>query len=207
MNSNSVSRILRALMNEIPATSRKYLFALAMADKIMDGVIRNPRMELAEVNRMALSSAFARTLSLLYRSGQNPQARDDSSIYLDFTPSLPLGSYIASYVKAMSFCLSAVLQTVVSGSWQSERRAAAEREICTGTCVDNQYKLRDYGAVDEASVQWSYASVSLPLPSLLILGFKVTFYDRVNIYINWTSDRGYSNFRLASQVKFGLEKF
>jgi hypothetical protein len=83
---------------------------MAMAVKIMDGNFRDGHMELAEVNRMALSSAFARTLSLLYQYVQNPQGSDDSSSTWTsrVIRSLPLGSYIASYFKGTSNCLSAV---------------------------------------------------------------------------------------------------
>jgi hypothetical protein len=47
-----------------------------MTVKIMDGNFRDGHMELAEVD---LAPAFARTLSLLYQSVQNPQGSDDSS--------------------------------------------------------------------------------------------------------------------------------
>jgi hypothetical protein len=84
---------------------------MAMAVKILDGNFRDGHMELAEVNRMALSSAFARTLSLLYQCVQNPQGSDDSSSTWTsrVIRSLPLGSYIASYFKGTSNCLSAVM--------------------------------------------------------------------------------------------------
>ncbi|CAK7338019.1 unnamed protein product [Dovyalis caffra] len=200
-----------ALMNEIPATSRKYQFAMAMADKIMDGNFRDGHMELAEVNRTALSSAFARTLSLLYRAVQNPQASDDSSNWTSrVIRSLPLGSYIASYVNGMSYCLSAVIRTVGSGMWQLEKRrprgggfeevddVVAEKLAQELLWITN--KLRDYGAVDEALLQWSYAS---GLASLAL-----TVNNRVQGYIvkisailigDLTGDTV-----ISSQVKFGL---
>ncbi|KAL6988817.1 hypothetical protein U1Q18_014570 [Sarracenia purpurea var. burkii] len=67
-----------ALLNEIPASSRKYQFAVAMADKIVDENARNGHVELLHINRAALSSAFARTSGLLYRSlRSSSQAVDD----------------------------------------------------------------------------------------------------------------------------------
>ncbi|KAF6150709.1 hypothetical protein GIB67_020792 [Kingdonia uniflora] len=59
------------LINEIPVTSRKYEFAIAMADKIVDENARDGHMALLEVNRVALTSAFDRTANQLYWSLQS----------------------------------------------------------------------------------------------------------------------------------------
>ncbi|KAF2322618.1 hypothetical protein GH714_024239 [Hevea brasiliensis] len=106
-----------ALMNEIPATSRKYQFAMAMADQIMNGNSRVGHVELLQVNRTALYSAFALTLSLLYRSIQQPHASDGSGAWISrFIRALPLGSYISSYLKGLNCCIRSVTQTVRKGT-------------------------------------------------------------------------------------------
>lgn len=56
------------MVNDTPATSRKYQFAMAMADQIVDENTRDGNIELLEINRYALASAFARTSALLRRS-------------------------------------------------------------------------------------------------------------------------------------------
>ncbi|KAI9391357.1 hypothetical protein POPTR_007G073600v4 [Populus trichocarpa] len=131
----------------VPCTG-KYQFAMAMAVKIMDGNFRDGHMELAEVNRMALSSAFARTLGLLYQYVQNPQGSDDSSSTWTsrVIRSLPLGSYIASYFKG-----------TIGAGFEEADDVVAEKLAQELLWITN--KLRDYGAVDEALLQyWSYAS-------------------------------------------------
>ncbi|KAH8503016.1 hypothetical protein H0E87_014363 [Populus deltoides] len=106
---------------------------MAMTVKIMDGNFRDGHMELAEVNRMALSSAFARTLSLLYQSVQNPQGSDDSSSTWQLEKQRPR-----------------------SAGFEEADDVVAEKLAQELLCITN--KLRDYGAVDEALLQWSYAS-------------------------------------------------
>ncbi|KAL6966167.1 hypothetical protein U1Q18_041088 [Sarracenia purpurea var. burkii] len=66
------------LLNEIPVSSRKYQFAVTMADKIVHENARNGHVELLHINRATLSSIFARTLVLLYRSlwTDNPAVDD-----------------------------------------------------------------------------------------------------------------------------------
>ncbi|KDP37537.1 hypothetical protein JCGZ_05976 [Jatropha curcas] len=156
-----------ALLNEIPATSRKYQFAMAMADKIMDGNFRNGHIELIEVNRTALSSAFARTLSLLNRSLQLTQGSYDSGAWTSrILSALPMGSYLSYYVKGLNHCVRTVLQTVAKGTWQLEKRRQLVYEGADDVVAEKlaqellwiTNKLRAYGAVDEAMVQWSYAS-------------------------------------------------
>ncbi|KAJ6990687.1 hypothetical protein NC653_019062 [Populus alba x Populus x berolinensis] len=109
---------------------------MAMAVKIMDGNFGDGHMELAEVNRMALSSAFARTLSFLYQSVQNPQGSDDSS------------STIGLHLEK---------QRPRSAGFEEADDVVAEKLLAQELLwITN--KLRDYGAVDEALLQWSYAS-------------------------------------------------
>ncbi|KAK4348204.1 hypothetical protein RND71_034543 [Anisodus tanguticus] len=92
-----------ALLNEIPASSRKYQFALGMADKIVDENTRSGHVEMIYVNRAALASAFARTSGLLYSSLKSPRMSEDSGTWPSrILRSLPLGSFVVSSLKGLS---------------------------------------------------------------------------------------------------------
>ncbi|KAF5749868.1 hypothetical protein HS088_TW03G00194 [Tripterygium wilfordii] len=177
----SLTHILE-ILNDIPATSRKYQFAMAMADKIMEGNARYGNVELMEVNRTALASAFSRTSSLLYRTLQQTIEPDDSATWTSLiVRRLPLGSYIAPYMKGLHFCLnsvSTVIQTLgtfkdqlIEKSRRRRRpRGAREWEIAEEELAEVAaeklgqellwitHKLKAYDAVGEALVQWSFAS-------------------------------------------------
>lgn len=166
------------LLNEIPATSGKYQFAMAMADRIMDENARYGHVVLLHINRTALASAFARTSNLLYRALERSQVDqdDDSSSYAWTTRvirALPMGSYLTSYARGLGLCVSAIMSTVANisaavGTHQSQKK---RRQVGADHYVEEvteeklaqellwmTTKLRDYGAVDEALVQWSFAS-------------------------------------------------
>ncbi|XP_050224937.1 uncharacterized protein LOC126674519 [Mercurialis annua] len=202
-----------ALLNEIPASSRKYQFAMAMADKIMDGNFRDGHVELMEVNRSALSSAFARTLSLLYRSLRNPHSPDDSgggAWTARVMKVLPMGFYISTCVKGLKYCLKSVLQSVEKGTWQLERRPQLVYEGVVDDLVAEKFaqellwiteRLRAYGAVDEAMVQWSSAT------GLNSLSFSAN--PRVQGFIVKISaillgDLSSHKIEVSGNVKFGL---
>ncbi|CAN1254981.1 hypothetical protein LINPERPRIM_LOCUS8844 [Linum perenne] len=158
-----------ALMNEIPATSRKYQFAMTMADRIMDGNFRHGHPELVEINRIALSSSFARTLTLLYRSIHEPLHPDSTASWTTrVIRSLPLGSYVVSYARGLNYCLSTFLQTIGSGAWSDKRlalpgggTASGGDDVASEKLAEELLwmtnKLRAYGFVEEALVQWSHA--------------------------------------------------
>ncbi|CAN0909042.1 hypothetical protein LINGRAHAP2_LOCUS25605 [Linum grandiflorum] len=167
-----------ALLNEIPATSRKYQFAMTMADRIMDGNFRHGHPELVEINRIALSSSFARTLTLLYRSIQEPTFNPDSasSWAARVVRAFPMGSLAVSTARGLNYCLTTFLQTIGSGAWSDNRLALPAGVGGTGTTEIARgredvmseklaeellwmtNKLRMYGFVEEALVQWSHAS-------------------------------------------------
>lgn len=170
-----------ALLNEIPATSRKYQFAMAMAERIMDENARSGHVDMLQINRTALAAAFARTTTLLQRSLEKTAQPDED----DVSPrawttrairALPLGSYVAPYLKGLRMCLGAVRSWVeIATSSGPEKRRKAMMTATTSSEVIGveeeeigeklaeellwiSEKLRDYGAVDEAMVQWSLAS-------------------------------------------------
>ncbi|KAJ0038711.1 hypothetical protein Pint_23210 [Pistacia integerrima] len=163
----SLTHVL-ALLNEIPATSSKYQFAMTMADTIMEGNARHDHSELLQVNQTALSSAFARTSTLLYRSLQiTNQSQDDSGGWpIRTIKALPFGSYVAPYVKGLSFCFNSVMSWVDTGVSRLQKKkeegadeygeVMAEKLAQELLWITN--KLRAYGAVDQALMQWSHAS-------------------------------------------------
>ncbi|EFJ18518.1 hypothetical protein SELMODRAFT_112193, partial [Selaginella moellendorffii] len=56
------------LVNDIPASSRKYEFARSLADKMMYDNVEQGGQSLREVNRMALETGFLRTVYMLASS-------------------------------------------------------------------------------------------------------------------------------------------
>ncbi|MCL7045579.1 hypothetical protein MKW94_012402 [Papaver nudicaule] len=177
-STKSIGRALShifTLMNETPATSRKYQFVVSMADRTVDENVREGHAELQEVNRMALSYAFSRTYNLLYRSLQDTSQANtmDHDTRTGLFHSLPLGSYVESGLR---FCLNSFLpfglggvlldtlqpkkvkNQVTTGGWydEEERVLAAEKLAQELLWITN--KLRACGAVDEALGHWSLAS-------------------------------------------------
>lgn len=170
------------MLNEIPANSRKYQFAMAMVDRIMDENARNGHLELLRINRTALSSAFAYTSTLLCGSlHHRTRSEDTTSTAWPFriVRSLPMGNYIASYVKGVSAVLRFVGNGVGAvGGLQLDggRQMAAlrsrrsqggseleeERELASEKLAQEllwiSIKMKDYGAMDEALEQWSFSS-------------------------------------------------
>ncbi|KAH7521120.1 hypothetical protein JRO89_XSUnG0110000 [Xanthoceras sorbifolium] len=159
-----------ALVNEMPATSTKYQFLMAMADRIMEGNARDDHEELLQVNRTALSSAFARTSNLLYRSLQSRQSQEDSTAWpTRAIKALPLGSYIAPYLKGFGYCVNLVMSLVdrgYSGGLQKRREVDAEDEEDGEIMAEKlaqellwiTNKLRLYGDVEQALFHWSFSS-------------------------------------------------
>lgn len=170
-----------ALLNEIPATSRKYQFAMAMAERIMDENARSGHVDMLQINRTALASAFARTSTLLYKSlektARSDEDDDGSGAWTTRAiGALPMVSYVAPYLKGLRMCFGAVQSLVkiaassLSSGSEKGRKAmmmmnevigVGEEEVCEKLAEELLWiskKLRDYGAVDEAMVQWSLAS-------------------------------------------------
>ncbi|XP_024541117.1 uncharacterized protein LOC9647674 [Selaginella moellendorffii] len=63
----ALSQVLE-LVNDIPASSRKYEFARSLADKMMYDNVEQGGQSLREVNRMALETGFLRTVYMLASS-------------------------------------------------------------------------------------------------------------------------------------------
>lgn len=144
---------------------------MAMADRIMDENARCGHVALLHINRTALASAFERTSSLLYRALERSQAEDEVGGSYAWTTrvirALPMGSYLNSYVKGLGFCVNAIMSTVANvGKFQLQKKrqlgVVGEEEVIAEKLSQELLwmttKLRDFGAVDEALVQWSFAS-------------------------------------------------
>ncbi|KAK4360224.1 hypothetical protein RND71_019176 [Anisodus tanguticus] len=156
-----------ALLNEIPASSRKYQFALGMADKIVDENSRSGHLEMLQVNRVALASAFARTSGLLYSSLKCPRMSEDSGPWPSrILQSLPLGSFVASSLKGLGTFFPWV--GTAASLFQNKRQSAVPSlEECVNDLAAEKHaqellwitnKMVECGAVDEILVQWSSSS-------------------------------------------------
>jgi len=177
---NSLGRALchaLALMNEIPITSRKYHFAMGMAEKIMEDNARSCNVDLLDVNRAALALSFARTTARLQDSLKRSRTTDEpfGGLPLRVVSALPLGGYVASYVRGINTCISTVRSLAdMTGNLLSRTRKMETAMVRTGGSQENEVelaveklaeellwiteKLRRYGAVDEGIKRWSYAS-------------------------------------------------
>ncbi|KAJ4894079.1 Uncharacterized protein Rs2_20873 [Raphanus sativus] len=177
---NSLGRALchaLALMNEIPVTSRKYQYAMGMAEKIMEDNAQSCNVELLDVNRVALASSFARTTARLQDSLKRSRIADEPVVGLPLrlVGALPLGGYVTSYVRGVSTCINTVRSLAdMTGNLlsQSSRRESAlvraggfeesEVELAVEKLAEELLwlteKLRRYGAVEEGIKRWSYAS-------------------------------------------------
>ncbi|GFZ15892.1 hypothetical protein Acr_25g0003010 [Actinidia rufa] len=209
-----------ALLNEIPASSRKYQFAVAMADKIVDENARHGHAELLQINREALSSAFARTLGLLYRSlktSSNTQAYlDDSGAWTSrILRLIPMGNYVAPYVNCLSVCLGTIYSTVAGHGVEKKRHrrrrygeygddgtsmssdVVAEKHAQELLWITN--KLRMCGASDEAVFQWSLAS---SLASLSLTASPRVQGSILKISSILLGEITRANFEIPSEIKF-----
>ncbi|KAI3421665.1 uncharacterized protein J3R85_012022, partial [Psidium guajava] len=209
----ALSHIL-ALLNDIPASSRKYEFAMSMADRILEGNARDGHEDLQEINRMALSSAFSRTSSLLYDSLQQTRSKDVVSglFPTSVIRALPMGSYINSYLKGVNMCVGAVVRYMKNGTlpWHGGRQLAGAAGMDEGEMVAEKLaqellwitnKLRDFGSLDEALEQWSFASglASLCLgASPRVQGFVI------KIFAILSGELRRESASIPTEVKFGL---
>ena len=200
-----------ALLSEIPATSRKYQFAMAMADRIMEENARYGHMELLQINRMTLASAFARTSNLLCETLKRTVTEYDHHDNNNGTWStslirmLPMGSYLSSYMKGLGVCVNAIRSIVAKVGTCHELQK--KRQLGGIGCDTDQgeveevmaeklaqellwitTKVKDYGTVDDALVQWSFASdlasLSLTTINVRVQGFIVKISGSLSLSLS-----------------------
>ncbi|ESQ47894.1 hypothetical protein EUTSA_v10022300mg [Eutrema salsugineum] len=221
---NSLGRALchaLALMNEIPITSRKYQFTMGMAEKIMEDNAQSCNVELLDVNRAALASSFARTTARLQDSLKRSRTADEPFLGLPLrvVSALPLGGYVASYVRGVTTCINTVRSLAdMTGnllSSQSRRRESAlvraggfqenEVELAVEKLAEELLwmteKLRRYGAVEEGIKRWSYASA---LASLSLTAAPRVQGLMVKITALLIGELARDNTQVPGQVKFRL---
>lgn len=133
-----------------------------MADRIIDENARDGREEVVDINRTALASAFARTTNLLYRLHQRSKKPVEdflSGWTARIIGSFPLGSYL---VKGLD-----VVLPLLGGGGATQRRPLVLEEATDDHVIAEKHaqellwltnKMRFVGVVDEALVQWSFAS-------------------------------------------------
>ena len=132
-----------------------------MADKIVDENIRDGHVELMQLNRMALASAFAHTSSLLYGSIKSCSHAEDSSSWTTRLVGsvFPLGLHVIKRLGTVFPFLggggSSTKQVTLIGG-VCESHVVAEKHAQELLWLTN--KMRLCGTVDEALVQWSLAS-------------------------------------------------
>uniref|UniRef100_A0A803LRY9 BTB/POZ domain-containing protein n=2 Tax=Chenopodium quinoa TaxID=63459 RepID=A0A803LRY9_CHEQI len=223
--SRALSHIL-ALLNELPATSKKYEFAVAMADRLLDDNTRDGNVELLHVNSVALSSAFECTVNRLYHILNNAaishvdQANNRGGPWtLRVIRKLPLGTYISAYMKGG---ISAVFPHLHS-MWQLQKRRSMmnddgdgggdefvgsdqSAEVVGAEKLAQEllwiiHKLRACYAVDEALVQWSLAS---NLASLSLNANPRVQALLIKISASLLGDIAQAEFKVHTQVQYRL---
>lgn len=191
-------------MNEIPVTSRKYQFAMGMAEKIMEDNAQSGHVDLLDVNRAALASSFARTTALLQDCLKRSRTADEpfGGLPLRVVSALPLGGYVASYVRGLTACINTVRSLAdMTGNLLSQSRRRESAVVRAGGIQENEAelaveklaeellwmteKLRRYGAVAEGIKRWSYASglASLSLTAApRVQGLMVKISGKVYVF-------------------------
>lgn len=173
---------------------------MAMADRIMEENARFGHMELLQINRMTLASAFAHTSNLLCETLKRTVTDCDHHDNNNGTWStslirmLPMCSYLSSYMKGLGVCVNAIRSMVAKVGTCHELQKKGQlggigRETDQGEVEEVMAeklaqellwittKVKDYGTVDDALVQWSFASdlasLSLTTINVRVQGFIV----------------------------------
>lgn len=161
-------------LNEIPATSRKYEYVLATADRILSENIQHGHPSLLQVSRSSLGAAFSRTSDLLRRSLRSP----DRSIFssspdwhakvLHLLPPGPRRLY-----EGFRLCLNGFIPSFEENGWQRsykpQRHATitgpgigafewGEAEKLAHELLWITRKLCDCAGASEGIVRWAFAS-------------------------------------------------
>ncbi|KAJ7524379.1 hypothetical protein O6H91_17G002400 [Diphasiastrum complanatum] len=168
------------LVNDTPASSRKYVFVRALADKLIHENAAHGSQALKEVNQIAVQEGFARTIYQLsqYLEGIKQQQQVDALAWpWRVLKGIPLG-VTTSQLSAVPFVgnIGHYLGYACRSSAQIQQQAAAsrvaqiaEKEEMTEKLAQElswmAEKLNECSALDDAIRQWStttsLASLSL----------------------------------------------
>lgn len=160
----ALSQVL-ALVNDIPVTSRKYEFARDLADKIIEENEKQGDHVLQEINRMALSNSFARTLKLLNSSLYGMQRVEETSswtwklfrmipLYSQFMPSFEN----IWFSLANRFLLQPPPPLFPSQTQNTNNNNSVLAEKLAQELLWITKKLQVCLATEEAILQWSSAT-------------------------------------------------
>ncbi len=144
-------------MNDIPVSSRKYEVVRSLAERLIDENNKEGIETLREVNRAALSLAFARTLSQLEAAVVHQGSPDERAV--------GDGSGGSVSGHSVEYRLSRVLRAVrlfgISGSRRSPAgmsRSEVSAEKMAAELLWLAQKLAACGCAEEAISRWAVAS-------------------------------------------------
>lgn len=154
-----------ALVNDIPVTSRKYEFARDLADKIIEENDKQGDHVLKEINRMALSNSFARTLKLLNSSLYGMQRVEETSSWTwKLFRMIPLYSQLMPsfeniwFSLANGFLLQPPPPLFPSQTQNTNNNNSVLAEKLAQELLWITKKLQVCLAMEEAILQWSSAT-------------------------------------------------
>ncbi|RWR92606.1 hypothetical protein CKAN_02182400 [Cinnamomum micranthum f. kanehirae] len=138
-------------------TSRKYQFAMAMAERIVDENTEDGDEVVQEINRTALSTAFRRTTNLLYNSINGMRRHSNNNAtwpsFVFHALPLPLGGHLISSLKGI---LGSMFSSPADSdtSWSSGEEECVLAEKLTQELAWMVKKMRACSIADEAILQW-----------------------------------------------------
>ncbi|KAJ7551485.1 hypothetical protein O6H91_06G017300 [Diphasiastrum complanatum] len=158
------------LVNDTPASSRKYGFVRALADKLIRENATHGSQSLKEVNKLALKQGFARTTYLLSQSLEDmkqQQQVDALSWPWRMLKEIPVG-IATSPLSAVPY-IGNYLGYTRQLPWQNQQQAAATRAAQLAEQEDMAEKLAQElswmadklnacSALEDAITQWSKAA-------------------------------------------------
>jgi hypothetical protein len=145
---------LLAIVNDIPVSSRKYEVVRSLAERLIDENNREGLEALREVNRTALSSAFARTLSQL-ESAAVDRGQDQAGEAGWGTG--PVEFRLNRVVRAVRSIAKAGRSRVGSGRDEMGRSESSAEKLAAELLWLAQ-KLAACGGAEEALLRWAAAS-------------------------------------------------
>eukprot|EP01018_Ginkgo_biloba_P011440 Gb_30597 [translate_table: standard] len=201
-----------ALVNDIPVTSRKYEFARGLADKIIEDNANLGEPALKEINRMALSAGFARTLKLLNSSLHGMQRQQQDVETCSWTWRLvrmiPLYSQLMPSFDSLRGSLANMLQPQPSptlSAFRTQTMMANNNSVLAEKLAQELLwmtnKLGMCLAMEEAILQWSSAN---SLATISISAHPRVQGSLVKISVFLFKEMAMGSLDISEQVRFKL---